>query len=65
MYILHCLQKLTLVFFNDVFWKEKIGFGKVMKKSAGCGIFMRKGAGMPDQHPCPFQTVSIPFMPKF
>ena len=40
MYILHCLQKLTLVFFNDVFWKEKIGFGKVMKKSAGCGIFM-------------------------
>jgi len=49
-YIYELLQK--LVFFNVFFWKEKTGFGIVMKK---CGMrdSRKKGAGMEDQDPLP------------
>ena len=41
---------LLSAFLVYVFWKLKTGFGKA-EKSAGCGIFVKKGAGMRDQDP--------------
>ena len=48
-----------LVFLTYVFWKQKTGFGKVMKNSAGCGIFVKKEGNRDQAPPLSFQTLVL------
>ena len=48
-----------MIFLTYVFWKQKTGFGKVMKSSAGCGIFVKKEGNRDQAPPLSFQTLVL------
>ena len=45
-------------FLTYVFWKRKTGFGKAMKRSAGCGIFVKRECKCVNRIPHPLPPPS-------